>query len=188
MAARLCPAGDVGELHVERRSIEGGDDPVDRTREEIGFERIPAHLFAERYTTYHLLQQRRKRLGRGLPADSLLDDHSIVLDFQRIQRDARFARESGARGFRRFRRRPDQLARRVGRFFRDGRHDHRQPARRRVRRDVRPLRLALAVQARVVEPLVDLGGQVIERRLLKAGRQLFTTDFKNEIHYSVSSA
>ena len=47
VAARLRGAGDVGELHRERFSVQDGADPVHGAREGIRVQRIPAHRLLE---------------------------------------------------------------------------------------------------------------------------------------------
>ena len=86
MASGLRRALHVREPDGERLAVECRGDPVHRPGEGIALQRVPAHRFPERYTTYNSLDQRRQRLGSRLAFQELFDHHAIVFDPQRVQR------------------------------------------------------------------------------------------------------
>ncbi len=71
VAAGGEPARHVGELHLQRLSVEGRGDPMHRPRERVGLERVPAHRLAEGYTTY----QAREQLGQHFCSCHALGHH-----------------------------------------------------------------------------------------------------------------
>jgi len=165
----------VRELDRERLSVEERHDPVDRPGEGVAFQRVPAHRLLERDAANDALEDPGERLRRGLAADLLQGDDAVALDAQIGYGNARLLRESLRRlgglsvleGS--LRGRALQGAAHVRRALGDGSDHQRQAARGRVFLDVGPLRLAFAVEARVVEAAVHLRGHPFQRRLLEPG-------------------
>ena len=188
MAAGPRGAGDVGELHRQRFAVQGRGDPVDGPGERVALEPAPAHGLAEGNAAHDLLEDGGQRLDGRLSADVLLDGHPITFDLQRIEMHARLPREAfGCLGplpvlQRLLRRRAGELPAHVRRLLGDGGDHQREPAGRGVGGDVRALALALAVEAGIVERLVDLRRHPFHGGLLEAGGQLLGADLEHQVH------
>ena len=184
VAARPRSTLHIGELHRQRRSVEGRRDPVHRSRERIALQRIPPHRLLERDPADHPLEDCREHVDGGHALLHHRRPDAAFLFAQGVDGNSHFFRKALSRLRRRLRGRARNLLRLVVEALGQTGGDERQSPRSCERLEV----LLRSGQALPGHLLVEEGFHPFQGWLLEGRGQLFGPDFEDEVHGWASSA